>query len=83
MGWFQQEVGRKFLQPMPLSHTNATMLAMHAPIRQDGFGSSKGAGRGVALAFPGGVAPKFGSERRRVTQGCRRYSCGCRATLRN
>ena len=33
---------------------------------------------------PGGVAPKFGCLKRcRATRGCRRYSCGCRATLCN
>ena len=54
-------LGGKFPQLMPLSHTNSTMMAMHAPMRQGGVGSLKGGkGGGVALA---GVAPKFGSEK--------------------
>ena len=33
---------------------------------------------------PGGVAPNFGGLKRcRATQGCRCYSCGCRASLCN
>ena len=41
-GGFNRRMGGKFPQPMPLSHKNATMLAMHAPTRQGGLAHRKG-----------------------------------------